>query len=305
MTDPVQADRELAEDTIAGVQCVPRAPRREHGIPWVPLSPAGAAILSDEESVRRLSPRRSRWPQLADYDEQVRQIEEQIRAPTEQAARVNEQLIRVDDRDVQRHAQWLLNRDGPAPQPERPKLEEEQKRLQREIAGHRAAVSKLLEQRAQFVEKHRPKLAKDADSAAAAAAERYAEKLREAERARKEAAELRETAIWARLYHEARESDIQLPNAIAGGERKRLAATGMTLSLPAEKLFAALRQDAEWLQVAIPPSELAHRKLRDADKAPVSVWDNTEEGQRWRQDQRRQALERQAKARQVGTRWGD
>jgi hypothetical protein len=94
------------------------------------------------------------------------------------------------------------------------------------------------------------RLSKDADAAVAEARNRDAEKLREAEQARKELGELRDTAISAAPY-----------------------------AIEADRLFAALHADAAWIAHAIARhSQLARDRLRDEDRTAATVWLDTEEG---------------------------
>jgi hypothetical protein len=164
----------------------------------------------------------------------------------------------------------------------------------------------VLRRKSEFVDRHRSRLVKDVDKAVADAKARYEQALSETEQARQELVELRESAIWARLFPDCRESDVQIPRIIAGGERKRLAPTGLTMALEADKLFATLAADADWIPEAIPQhSQLAHDRLRGEKQADIAVWDSSPEGQAWKQDQRRQALKRIEAARSPRTRWGD
>jgi hypothetical protein len=265
--DPVERDRELVLTEIAAANYEPKTPagrRYPNSLPQ---------ILTEEQSaLRRLSPRRSRWPELARFDEQVGEIEGHIRELSEQSQRVNEQLMTVEREDADSHAAWLLaGSEGDQPAPQKPLLEAQQEQLQQKIAGARAAVDQVLKARADHVERHRPRLIKDVDAAAVDAKNRYEEALATAEQARQELAELRESAIWARLYPSCNESDVQLPNTVAGGQRKRLVPAGLTAELKPANAFALLRSDAEWLNEAIPHSQLAREKLLGEDKTGEAV----------------------------------
>jgi hypothetical protein len=131
---------------------------------------------------------------------------------------------------------------------------------------------------------------RDGESATAEARACYEQALAEAEAARRELVELRESTIWAELYPDCHESDIQLPRTVAGGERKRLAAT-LGMAPDADKLFAALRQDAEWIEHAIPHTQLARDPLTGA-KSAAAIWDQSPEGQEWKRAERERVLNR-------------
>jgi hypothetical protein len=287
--DPVVAsdERTVAESQWAAHR-EPRTPGGQHyptGVPGVP-----AALTGEESALRRLNPRRSRWPELDAFNEKVHEMEVRIVELGERSRAVHERLLTADREDAERYAAWLLNPDGDQPEPEKPQLEEERDRAVRELAGAEAALGSLLEEKARLVAKHRPRLVRDGESATAEARARYEQAVADAEEARRELVELRETTIWAELYPDCHESDVQLPRTIAGGERKRLAVT-LGMALDADKLFDALRQDAEWIERAIPHNQLARDRLT-AEKRTPAIWDQSPEGQEWKRAERHRALER-------------
>ena len=287
--DPVVAsDEQQAAVSQHAVHHEPRTRGGQHypdGLPGIP-----AALTGEETALRRLLPRRNRWPELEAFDQRVHEIEAHVVELTERSRAAHERLNVADREDAERYAAWLLNRNGEQPEREKPRLEEERDRAERALAGAQTALGKVLEEKATFVQKHRSKLVKDAESATTDARTRYEEALAAAEDARHELVELRETTVWAELYPDCRESDIQLPRAVAGGERTRLAAT-LGMAIEADKVFAALRSDAEQLEHAIPHTQLARDRLTSV-KSASAVWVNTEEGQQWQRDQRQRALAR-------------
>ena len=190
--DPVVAsDEQQAAVSQHAVHHEPRTRGGQHypdGLPGIP-----AALTGEETALRRLLPRRNRWPELEAFDQRVHEIEAHVVELTERSRAAHERLKVADREDAERYAAWLLNRNGEQPEREKPRLEEERDRAERALAGAQTALGKVLEEKATFVQKHRSKLVKDAESATTDARTRYEEALAAAEDARHELVELRET----------------------------------------------------------------------------------------------------------------
>ncbi|MBD0282245.1 MAG: hypothetical protein ICV69_08645 [Thermoleophilaceae bacterium] len=262
-------------------------------------------LLQEDNALRRLLPPRNRWPELARFDERAPRVRRAGRAARRgELRKLDEELHLAETRDAEAHAQWLLEQRGEKPEPRKPKLQEEGERLLREIAAVHAATAKVLRDKESFVQVHRDRLVRDVDKAAADAKERCERAIAEAEQARQAVVELRSTSICAQLFPEARESDLVLRDSIAGGERKWLAPLGVTQEVKPANTFNLLREDAAWLVEAIPDSQTARDKLLGPKEAKA-VWEQTEEGQAWKQEQARQKRERIARVSRWGTRWGD
>jgi hypothetical protein len=248
--------------------------------------PEPAALVSAEENgLRRLSPRRNRWPELAALDAAAFELEARKGASIARAQALRDALNRAPQTDAEAFAAWELNgRQGPRPESAIEGLEREVRQVDAEIAGLDIAFSQALAQKVAFVEKHRRRLVADAEKEAAAAHARLVGLVDEIEQAREELAELRATSVWASLY----------PHEQAGREpRMTMVGGGLTAAFPKEfgighqveyrRLLETVRKDADWLLDAAATNEQrALLENRDPRQRPGVVWEQSPEAQQER-----------------------
>ena len=242
---------------------------------------------------RRLSPLRNRWPDVAQLDTRVAELEQRQAAVGAELAAASERLRNAPSTDAERLARWQLEGgNGPRPELEQPGLEETVKRLQQDYDGLTVAIGRVLEDKASLVERHRPRLVKDADRSVHTAHERYVALITETAAARQELAELRQAAVWARLYPDGSASHSPPQQVLAGGLRAPVERTlGIAAQLQVEAVFNALRADGEWLRDAATPQQRAALEGREAHQ-DAAVWADTEEGRERDRQERKAALAR-------------
>lgn len=208
--------------------------------------------LSVEESaLRRFSPRRSRWPQLAAIDERVAELDRGAAEANTTLADLRERRRTAPEHDAAAMADWIARGEkGRRPEPTAPRLDEAIAEAERRLAGFEAAAAEALEQKVRYVQKHRKRLAREADAQVEATRQRYRQAVAEAEAARDELVETRRTAVWARLYpHQSLNSAVS--NAIAGGRRKPCEAAGIGEPIQPGRVFRLLEADADWAAAAV------------------------------------------------------
>ena len=137
---------------------------RERGLP--------ADLVATETNVwRRLSPARNRWPEIATFDERVAELEMRQAAKADELRELRDREIAAPATDADRLATWQLNEEqGPRPEPELPAIREQIQRRQEEWEALTRATTRVLADKTAFVEKHRGRLVKEADSYADEAA---------------------------------------------------------------------------------------------------------------------------------------
>lgn len=240
---------------------------REHGLP-------ADLVGVEQNALRRISPFRSRWPEIAAFDERVDELEVRQAAKAAEAAELHDREISAPAAHEERLATWQLDGEqGPRPEPELPKVREqiEQRREEREALDR--AKARVLNEKARYVEKHRDRLVKEADSHADQAHRRYLELIDELAEARAELYGLRRAAVWARLYpdeHSARET----PDTFAGGRKRPLQAIGLNASVAPDRILDGLRADADWLREAATPEQRLAIQGRDPRQPPNTEWAN-------------------------------
>ncbi len=127
----------------------------------------------EESSLRRLSPLRNRWPEIAELDRRAAELDQRAAAVAEELRLLMEERTAAPERDARSLAQWFADgEEGDKPASSRPELDRRTADLERERDGLRAAADAVLEAKAGFVEKHRKRVVRDADAQTAKLRER-------------------------------------------------------------------------------------------------------------------------------------
>jgi len=235
---------------------------------------AQVAVNVQQNALRRMSPFRSRWPEVAEYDAQVADLERHQAAIAAELRDLHDRKIAAPAEDVEALADWeLQGRDGARPEPSLPAIEANIKRLQGEAEGVTVAISRVLDAKAQFVERHRGRLTKEADAHTQQALERYTEAINELEAAREELAANRRAAVWAALYPKELAAQ-QPPDSFAGARKRALAPLGISAVVHPDRVFEALRSDASYLADACTPEQRLVMQGRDPRQPPSTEWIN-------------------------------
>lgn len=251
---------------------------------------------AETNAIRRLSPRRNRWPELAELDARVAELEQRRGDTGTRLGQLREQLANAPREDADRLAEWEVgNRKGPRPEPTTIVLERQITEAEAEVAGLETAVSRVLAEKAAFVEKHRARLVRDADKATAEAHERVVQLLGELEQARDALVELRQSAVWAAVYPAESAGRGPRPTLLAGGLRKPIAQTlGINQQMNAAQLVDALRADADYWRNAATAEQRAAMGDTPPPRLGAGVWVGTPEADEAERAERKAARERYA-----------
>lgn len=249
----------------------------------------------------RLPSRRS-WPDLAELDEKIAGLEQRSASVSAQLLTVREQHKRAPGGHARDLARWeLAGRAGDRPVSQAKCLEGEVADLEAAHDGLEVATDELLEAKASFVERHRGRLAKDADAAVDAAHARMVRLIDELQAARVQLAENRRAALWTRLYPAAAAGQDVATTAIVGGLAKPVRELlAVDVQIDAGRLLDLLRRDADWLRAAASPQQRAAIAGNDPNRPdPANAnWVATPEG---READR---AEKQAAVRRYRQEWG-
>jgi hypothetical protein len=250
-------------------------------------------LITHEQQVKLLpSPRRLRWKEIAKYDQRIAEVDRHQRELSEEAQRVAEELRVAPERDGDKLSTWqLTGRKGPKPESTVPALERQLADLHGAVEGMNRRRGEILDEKRQYVEKHRSKLLAECGKAAGRARERYEQTIADAEAARRELEEVRSASLWCGLFPDVAPHQYEVPKGVAGNLRRPLTEAGINGPVEPDKLFKLLSEDAAWLEHAADAEQKALLEGRDP-RTGRAVWTNTEEGQEWQREQQRQARER-------------
>ena len=248
-------------------------------------------LVTLEQQVRLLpSPRRNPWKAIDRFDERVAEVDAHQRELAAEAGRVAEELRVAPDRDGDALATWQLTGKGSRPEPTVPALEQRARELAQAVEAMDRRRGEVLAEKAAFVRRHRKRLVREAEKAAAAARATYDAAIAAAERARAELADIRQAGLWAGLFGEAGQHLFEVPRGIAGGLRRPLTQAGINNPVDVDKLWTLLREDAAWLEHATSAEQRAVMTTgEEDDDSRAAVWAETDEGRRLaREDRERQ-----------------
>ena len=255
--------------------------------------PRGRPRRSASPFLRRVSPRRNLWPEVAAYDESARELSRRAATLNDEISAREEALRQALEADREALTEWQLgDQKRPRPEPTAPAIEREieEKKADRDAAN--AAAERVYEHKERFVAKHRRRLIRDADKATNEARERYEKAIEEAERARAELVDSRASSVWAALFPGELANQAPDTAALVANLRKPVeAALQVTSRLAAAGVFSVLRSDAETLATALTRDQAQElgvtRPYHDA-----AIWTRTEEGQEALRQEGREARER-------------
>ena len=151
---------------------------------------------SEQSWLARLSPRRNRWPDLADIDVRIADLDRRQQQLHDTLIDLQRRRTVADDDYAGRMAAWMAAGQVDAkPQSEVTSLDD----AIAEARAERQAIDQLradvLTERIDLVAKHRKRLVADAEQETQRAHYRYLDAIAEAERARDELIGLRETTV--------------------------------------------------------------------------------------------------------------
>ena len=281
------AERDAA---LAAAEATPRAPaarpRGREGEPFEASDRTGMPPVAElgrleTNAFRRLSPRRNRWPDLVATDERVADVERRHGEAGQQLRELREQLANAPSADADRLASWLADQKGPRPQSSIPALELEIAEAEAEVAGLEILVTRELAAKAEYVEKHRKRLVRDAAAQTSEEHERVIALVDQLEQARAELVGAREAALWAALYPGEQASRGPQSSLLAAGRAKPVRETlGLETAVQYGRVLKALAADADyWRDAGTTPEQRAEMTgTTESDPTRDVVWTATPEG---------------------------
>jgi predicted flap endonuclease-1-like 5' DNA nuclease len=268
-----------------------------------PTDAIAARIEFTEEQLaqRRISPRRNRWRDIAEFDSRIASLEQKQTRLTDEISGLQEQRAQAEETDREALARWVADEAGPRPTPTLPAIEERITELGAERDALTAAVANVLNEKAGYVERHRRRLVRDAEKARRRAVERFQAAVTAVEEARQEVADSVATQRWATEYpsEDADATSLRL-HQLKGGRLTDAIPEFKGLALMSQ-LAEWMRQDAAWLDGVLAREEEA----RPLDPHEAPIWEDTEEGREAMRLANRRILEglRPRHTREAG--WGD
>lgn len=181
-------------------------------------------IREEGNALRRMSPRRNRWPELDEFDRRTAEIEGRRTMLAGRVAELDADIGRAELADLEALALRL---------------------------------TETLAEKERFVVKHRGRLVKDGDEATAQQRERCEHLIAQLREARQELIEIREASIRAQLFPRE-ETSHGLPAAalMAGLRAPTERLLGLTSQVAADAVFRALEADAQILTTLVAPGQV-------------------------------------------------
>jgi len=240
---------------------------RERGLP-------ADLVTTEQNALRRMSPFRNRWPEVAKFDERAAALEMRQGAVANELRELHERTQAAPAADAEALADWeLQGRDGARPESSLPSIKSDIKRLQEEWEGLTRAVTRVLAEKSEYVAKHRRRLVKEAETYTNSALERYVQAINELETAREDLAAHRRASVWATLFPSELASQ-QPPDSLAGARKRALVPLGVSAPVAPGRVFEALRADASYLAEACTPEQRLAIEGRDPRQPLNTGWAN-------------------------------
>jgi len=192
--------------------------------------------------------------------------------------------------------------NGERPQPSAPAVEARIEELTANRDSLSIAVSRVLDEKQTFVEKHRTRLVKDAAKAKTAAIARAQQLVDELERAREEVAELRRAELWAGLFP-AQQAVHSFDAHLVKCGRTHKAFPELSSRANVNGLFELLREDVAFLEQVADGEQRALLENRDPRHDPNTFWAESPQGEQTRERHSREARKRIENAQWQGVRW--
>jgi len=286
--DPLElAERDAA---LAAAEAAPRGPatrsRGREGEPFAGLDRSGMPPVQElgrleTNALRRLSPTRNRWPELAEIDGRVADVERRQGEAGQQLRELHGRRNNAPTADADRLASWLADQKGPRPQSSIPAIEEEISEVEAEVAGLEILVGRELDAKARYVERHRKRLVRDAAAHTAEACERVIELVNQLEQARATLVGARQSALWAALFPDEQAGRGPQSTLLAAGRAKPVRETlGLETAVEYGRVLKALAADARyWRDAGTTPEQRAEMDgTPDSTRVSGVSWVGTPEG---------------------------
>jgi hypothetical protein len=273
----------LAEQAAADTR------RRERTEPFYGLDVEGKPPREElgnheRRSLLSLLPRRSLWPDVDQLTERITELQRRHTEAQERARDLSAQRAVAPSRDAQALSEWELgDRQGPKPEPTTEALDHQLAEAERDRDALAIACDRLLEQKSEFVTRHRDRLVRVAAQQADAAHARARKLIDELAQVRENLTSLRTAELWAALFPAAETSQQPQTAMIAYGLAAPVRDTLGLRPAPAfeaAKVLELLRRDVDELRTAATPEQRARLEGRD-ERTPAGVtWGNPTRSER-------------------------
>jgi len=196
---------------------------------------------------------------LAEFDRRIAERGTRRQEVEASAAELRESLLATAEADRARLADWLVAGKGERPEGTVSALEERLQDAEQERAALLLAEERVLAEKADFVERHRGRLVKDAERATSEAREHYERAATELAAWRDELIAAREAALYAATYGTpASAESVPFVNVCAGIARPVKETLGVSAQISFPTLLSLLERDAAVIsQVATPRQQEA------------------------------------------------
>jgi hypothetical protein len=244
--------------------------------------PDDPATLAEEERAHRLYSRGGRrWRQLREHDERIARHQRTQDGLRARAAELRERLTQVEREDAERAAAWLeAGQRGDRPRASVPDLRDELDQIEADAQAMDGVIDKVLAEKVEHVERHRPKLSREARSDTDAAHARYVTAAKQLAQARAKLLEARATELWLRYWpsEEARHDPLTMLSMLAGGLLRPVESTlGVRTNVPFANVPAAIEANADTFC-----AYGLRDDSRDAEPDPhhEAIWEQTDKGRK-------------------------
>jgi hypothetical protein len=240
-----------------------------------PARPPGFDRSDEAYARRRWSPRRSRWPQVHEYDRTVQELERRQADLNAQAIGLRERHAEAVTADREALAVWAAGGTGTRPTPTASALEQRIDEIDQERDALELAVRNGLDEKERFVDKNRGRLVREAEKAHARAVEKLQQAITAVEQARADAIETVAAERWGLEYpsEDANAGSLRLPQ-LKGGRLTSAIPEFKGLAL-AGQVIEWLREDAAWLGSVLDDEQHDDQ----TDPHFEAVWEASPEGQ--------------------------
>ena len=227
----------------------------------------------EEQARHRLNPRRPMWPELQKFEGRLAELEGRHRNTIAALGVAKGKLHDADRVDAAALSRWEVDgRQGVKPAPGKPALVEHVASLERDRDGLAGAIAQVLAEKAEFVVRHRDRLAAVAERMVEQARVHYLDLVAQIDSARSELISLRESALWAAVFPHDAASLMPKTDHLALG-RPNLYPSGLAdRALDASGVFALLRADVDAVAAAMSSQQRVVIERLDPRKPPGTGW---------------------------------
>lgn len=229
----------------------------------------------EQSALRRISPLRDRWPEVDEFDDRTAEFDQRRQRVAEELQRLRAERNLAPEHDARTLAEWLAGGEkGKRPEPTAPALDRQIEELERERDALVRAADDVLAEKAAFVERHRKRLVRDADSDANGLREAYEARIAELAKVRDKLAATRAKAVWAATFP-SQAAGASPPMSLAGGRHPALERAGLERRhLNPSQVWDVLKADAEFLATALSTEQAEAMGLKRPGQA---TWGGTPE----------------------------